>query len=422
MLRRLSLSLVFGSVFAVHAAPKDFQVRFEDLPKLVKERNENVAGARQSEMAARERTGYLKRSFLPSLSARVGRESAKIGTADRENLGFWSAEGRVNLFRGGRDKLEGEIIDARARASGAKAIKDYLTELKSARDSYWHLAATQLLVTELKDAIAKNQENIKGAKRRAGAGVTTGADSLHFELENTNLAQDLKKMEHDLDVLKNRLSVQIGHPDHKQIKIVAQFPHPPEAEFQEVETDMQKSPDLNLMRESAEIEKLGAEQASRWYLPRLDAYARHGIPTLGEDYTLAIRKETETVVGIDLSLDLGQVFHDRVAARAQTLESRAVASRISQKTKIIQATGHELQHDLKLLHELIHDADRDVEKAQNFLKLTQSEYTRGVKNGPDLLEAFSKLYGFRKRKIELNLEYQLAKAELESLTSEVNPL
>ena len=65
----------------------------------------------------------------------------------------------------------------------------------------------------------------------------------------------------------------------------------------------------------------------------------------------------------------------------------------------------------------MHDADRDVQKAQNFLRLTQSEYTRGVKNGPDLLEAFSKLYAFRKRKIELNLEYQLAKSELESLTS-----
>lgn len=414
-LSRFCLTVLLIFIYPAVGQNKALEVRFDDLPNLVRERNGNVTAARQVHSASMERTGYLKRSFLPTLSARTGAESAKVGSAPRENLNFWNVEGRINLFRGGRDKIEEEIVQSRTRASATQANRDFLNELKAARENYWHLAATQALIADLKEAILKNDDNVKGAKRRAGAGVTTGADGVQFELENTILVQDLKKLEQQEDVLKNRLSVLIGHNDHKNLGIDPKFPHPPEAEFQEKDFDMGTNPEVNILREHSSIESLRAKQAARWYVPKLDVYARFGLPSLGEDYTLAIRNETEFVSGVSLTLDLGQVFQDRVVERAQGLEASALSSRATQLSNTLRASSHELQHDLRLLHELIHDADRDVQKAQEFLRLTKSEYARGVKNGPDLLEAFSKLYGFRKRKIELNLEYQLAKSEFESL-------
>ena len=158
-----------------------------------------------------------------------------------------------------------------------------------------------------------------------------------------------------------------------------------------------------------------SRQAGRWYMPQVDVYASYGVPSMSEDHTLAIRQQTESIAGISLSLDLGHAFQDRAVEKAQALESKALASRGAFQKNSVRAQGHELQHDLRLLHELIHDADKNVQRAQEFLKLTRNEYARGAKNGPDLLEAFSKSYAFRRKKIELNLEYQLAKAELDAL-------
>lgn len=413
------ICLIFCFAFSISSFADDNSglVRFDDLPKLVKERNGNVAAARQVHNASKERTGYLKRSFLPTLSARVGTESAKIGASERENLGFWGAEGRVNLYRGGRDKIEDEIYEGKLRIAANRGIKDFLIEIKAARDNYWNLAAIEAMLINIREALQKNEDNIRSSRKRSGAGVTTGADAVQFELERTILTQELKKLEHEQDVLKSRLSVLIGFEDHSSLKINPEFPHPPEAEFQEKEMDLKSNPDLNALHESENLESLRAKQASRWYLPRLDVYARYGLPSLGDDYTLATRKETELVAGVSLSLDLGQVFQDRVMERAQGFEAKAVSSKIAQSASSLKATSHEIQHDLNLVHGLIHDADQDVQKAQDFLRLTQSEYGRGVKNGPDLLEAFSKYYAFKRRKIELHLEYQLAKSEFESLTS-----
>ncbi len=408
-------ALIF--LFMIPAFAADTILRVEDLPRLVRDHNENARGAELEHSAAKERTGYLRRSFLPRVSLRAGSETAKIGATPSDELGFWSAEAKVNVFSGGRDKIEEQILAARARTSGTEAIRDYNVELREARRVYWHLAATQLLIADAKEAIERNEENIKGAKQRAGAGVTTAADYVHFELEKTVLVKNLKRLEHEDDVLKSKLSVLIGFSDHKQLKIQNDFPHPPEAEFQERELKASSNPEVLLLRESETVGRLRARQAARWYLPKLDLYAKYSLPSLSEDRTLALRKETELITGVSLTLDLTQGFNDRANQHAQNFEAQAQAARARHKVKAVQSDSHELQHDLRMLHELLHDADRDVQKAQNFLRLTKSEYARGVKNGPDLLEAFLKLYEFRKRKIELNLEYQLAKAELEALSA-----
>ena len=231
------------------------------------------------------------------------------------------------------------------------------------------------------------------------------------------LVQNLKKLEHEDDVLRAQLAVLIGFEDHKQLRIEVNFPHPPEAEFQEHDLALEKSLEVSLLRENEAVERLRARQAGRWYLPKLDLYAKYGLPSLGDDYTRALRKETEFFAGVSLSINLGQAFQDRAVQNSQAYEAQGLFYKANQRAKSVQAKSHELQHDLRLLHELIHDADRDAQRAQDFLRLTKNEYARGVKNGPDLLEAFSKLYEFRRRTTELHLEYQLAKAEFESLSA-----
>jgi len=417
MVARICVLIVTVLGLPVWAQNQNVNLRFEELPKLVRARNGNVIGARQVHSAAQERTGYLKRSFLPNLSLRTGTESAKVGSAPQENQGYWSAEARMNVFSGGRDGLEEDILQHKVQTTKVQALKDYQNELKQARKIYWHLTATKLLISDTKEAIERNEENIKTARRRADAGVTTGADSVQFELEKTILAQNLKKLEHEDDVLRAQLTVLVGFEDHEQLRIEVNFPHPPEAEFQERDLVAETSLEVRLLRENEAVEKLRSRQAGRWYLPKLDLYAKYGLPSLEDDYTRALRKETEFFAGVSLSINLGQALQDRAVQNAQAYEAQGLSYRANQRAKSVQAESHELQHDLRLLHDLIHDADRDAQRAQDFLRLTKNEYARGVKNGPDLLEAFSKLHEFRRRKTELHLEYQLAKTDFESLSA-----
>lgn len=412
--RKLIFALFFLPMFT-WAQEGSLNVKFEDLPRLVNEKNGNVAAARNSHLAAKERTGFLRRSFLPTISARTGTESARVGSERHSNMNYWTAEGKINLFRGGRDKLEENILSRKSEMAGHEANREIQSEIRDARSTYWHLAAVELLLKDAKEAIEKNEDNIKSARRRVGAGVATGADAVQFDLEKTELVYEFKKLELEQDVLRNRLAVIIGHADHKRLRIEAQFPHPPESEFQEIPIHPEENLSVSIFKHREEIERMRSRQAGRWYMPQVDVYASYGVPSMSEDHTLAIRQQTESIAGISLSLDLGHAFQDRAVEKAQELESKALASRGAFQKNSVRAQGHELQHDLRLLHELIHDADKNVQRAQEFLKLTRIEYARGAKNGPDLLEAFSKSYAFRRKKIELNLEYQLAKAELDAL-------
>ncbi len=96
-------------------------------------------------------------------------------------------------------------------------------------------------------------------------------------------------------------------------------------------------------------------------------------------------------------------------------DAEALKRRAAHKERETIAMDHELRHDLSLMHELIHDADKDVTTAEKFLKLTEDEYRRGVKNGPDLLGAFQQLYDFRQRRTDLYRNYYETYAELQAL-------
>jgi outer membrane protein TolC len=127
--------------------------------------------------------------------------------------------------------------------------------------------------------------------------------------------------------------------------------------------------------------------------------------------------ENELLVGARLSLSLPEGLEGRSEAAAKRMEAQAMVTRAAHRARELKTEEAELRHDLKLLHELLHDSDKNIEKATSFLRLTQVEYVRGVKNGPDLLGALQKYIEFRDRKIHLHREYYETLAELTALVA-----
>lgn len=387
-------------------------IHFEDLPKLVRERNDNVRAAEIIHQAQKERSGYLTRSFLPKVSATAGHEKYQIGSDPSENQGYWMVEGRVNIYRGGRDKLESEVRHSNEKIAKYEFTRDYQSELKEARRSYWKLVSVGKLIKDRKEALKANENYIKSSRRRTGAGISTNADTLQFELHRTMLQQDIKKLTLEQDLLRNRLSVAIGWDEHETINVAEDFPHPPDNKPDVPPLKPEANTSLQIAAAQEKRERARSKQGKSWWLPHVDIYSSYGVPSLSDEHVLAVRKETEWTAGVQIGIDLGAGLETRNEGRAKELEAKAERLKSKHRQREVTAADHELRHDLILLHELIHDADRDISRAETFLKLTYSEYNRGVKNGPDLLEALKGLYEFRERRTSLYREYHETQSSL----------
>lgn len=409
------LSLLIFSVSAVGQSSDAGQtIAFEDLPRLVREKNENVQAAQSMLKAEQKRKGYLIRSFLPQISADYGGEEYKAGSNTLKRQSFWKVEGQINVYRGGRDGIENSIREKNADIAQTSLSSEYQQELKVARQLYWRLIAVTKLLSDKKEAIEKNDINLKAAQKRSGAGVATSADTLQFELKKTMLTQELKQLQLEQDLLKNKLSVSVGYDEHKSLQVKSEFAHP-EENLGLAALKPGQSLDVKILNQRESAMDLRRKQSSRWWQPRLDIYSSYGLPSLSDEYTRALTKENEWAAGVRISLNLGESYEMQNEASARAHETYALKKRSMQKERENVAMDHELRHDLTLLHELLHDADKDVVKAERFLKLTEEEYRRGVKNGPDLLTAFQQLYDFRQRRIDLYRNYYETYAELLAL-------
>jgi len=132
---------------------------------------------------------------------------------------------------------------------------------------------------------------------------------------------------------------------------------------------------------------------------------------LKEDFTDA-KDRQETVLGLRLSLSLGEALTSRAEQAALLAEAQAAKAQASFAKRSVENHIHSEMNELKLLHSFVHEADGNIKRAERYYQLTQSEYTRGVKNSPDVLGASEKVFEARKRRLEILRDFQIAKTHV----------
>ncbi len=415
----LIISVLTGLTLATSVG-EALSIRFEDLPRLVTEKNENVKASAFAMKAQSERTGFLARSFLPQLSASLGQEEFKTGSSPSAQQEYWRIEGSLNLYRGGRDKLENQIRNGQRELAGLNHSSEIQRELREAKRAYWQVLAIAKLIAERKEARDKNEANLKSARRRAGAGITTTADAAQFELHKLTLERDIKRLGLEHHRIVNLLSVALALDEHENIEVVGDFPAIESAT--PVKTlEVGKQIEVRNYQELQRVDELRASRLARWFLPRLDLYTSYGLPSLTDEYDRALRKQQEWTAGVRVTIDLGQSIEERREAGARSADASAAQMRGAHRLREVIANDHDLRQDIAVTADLIKDSENAVAQAQKFLKLTEAEYSRGAKNGPDLLEAFRTYFEFRERRIDYLREYFETKAQLESLVAGAEP-
>jgi predicted metallo-beta-lactamase superfamily hydrolase len=107
---------------------------------------------------------------------------------------------------------------------------------------------------------------------------------------------------------------------------------------------------------------------------------------------------------------------DQRESQARLSQAFATELKLEDHKAKLNAFVHELQSELPLRHELLHDAARNQQRAEDLLKLIADEYNRGIRNAAELLSAAEQRLGARRRFIEQTRDFYLTRSQLASLT------
>jgi len=409
------LFLILNFVSLISFAQGSVQLAYEDLPKLVKESNHLVKASKLETEAAGKRAGYFGRSLLPKIVAVGGDQNIKMGSAQSETQPFWKAEASINIFRGGKDRLEGDIRNKKTEQKKYQQISEYQDELYEARINYLHLEAIGELRKVHQDAIKTNEGHLHAARKRIRAGIATSADVLEFDLENTLLDHSVKEIEKDSRDFRNKLAVSLNVPAEREFILKNILLHPPDHDLSEKVISILNHSRILQLSLQTDILEFEAKKANRWWAPSLDLFSTYEQLTTRERSDPLASERRDFTFGFRFTLGWDEAFEYGRESSAKDFEAQASHLRAEHVKRELEAEMHELNHEMKLLHTLIHDSETAMKKASELLRLTMSEYNRGIKNGPDVLDVSRKLKDFKERDVELRLGFYKTQARLLSL-------
>ena len=389
-------------------------LNYDDLENLIKEQNKKVTAARLDLDASEMRLGYVKRSFIPTAQAFVGGEKFETGPYNVMTEPMYFIRGNLNLYRGGRDALEEKARKAQRKTFHAQAQQVLQGELFEVRNFFWDLVYLREIKLLLENAIKQNQGNLQKAQKRINAGLTTKVDRLEFEISETQLIQDLARIQVEISNTQREISALIGKAPETQYETITHIPHDhadPTAK-QTLNFALYRDVQLELAN-MANLESQG-DIFKRWWTPSFDLYAESILFNYRERSFTAQKDQVDNAIGIRLSFDFDGL-QQKTDGEALVARARASELRASQIKAETEADFNTAKQELLLLHELIHEGEKNVQKGAEYLDVTLSEYSKGVKNSPDVLSALLKNLEFRRRFAELRRDYAVTKARLQAM-------
>lgn len=389
-------------------------LKFEDLPQLIETRNKKATAAALDLNASKMRLGYFRRSYLPRIEAVAGRERFSTGPYETMNEPFYSFRGTINLYRGGRDQLEDKARKAESQGFSALREQTFQSELFEARQLYWDLVFLRESRKLYYDGLEQSRQNLAKAQRLITAGLATKVDRLEFEVSGMQLRQDLARIEVEISKIQRQLAALLGHPAETEYATIERIPHFHDDKTPSETMDFALFRDVRLEQANQLTLEASSQILKRWWVPNLDVYGESTLFTFREREYFTERDRVDTAIGITLSLSFDG-FQQKIDGEAQAARARASGLRAQQIRSEAEALFNTAKQELKLIHDLIHEGEKNVEKGQEYLSAVLSEYSRGVKNSPDVLAAILKNLEFRKRFAELRRDYAVANARIESM-------
>lgn len=403
-----ALTLAYGSVAMASA----IELSFDGL-KVLLERNSKVEASRLEVEASKNRQGALLRSFLPSVELYGAQESFKTGPQPQKNQPTFGAEVKMNVFNGGRDLLRSEIQALQKEKKEFQRARVFSEELQKARSLFWEILYIQERIELIESTIKVNGQNLASAERRIRSGVATESDRFEFEMKAVDLKQDLNESKLKLSNQKRELAGVLNlETPVEEMRFPKVLTH--EHNFEEILKHSSQDQEFlfkeNELQASATLADARSQGRSWW--PKIDAYAAYNQFNQREEDFVQASDRTETVVGLRMTLSVPAGLESNQEASALRREAEAQRRLAAYERREIAIQVENKLSELRLRHDQVHDTEENIQRAERYYKLTQSEYSRGVKNSPDVLGASDKLFDMKHKRLEIIKDFQISKTQI----------
>jgi outer membrane protein len=360
--------------------------------------------------------GRLTRSFLPTVSLSYGREKFTTGPYHSLNQPFGGVEAEINIFNSGKDKIESTIRDNQAEIAKIDATlvrSQVLAELKKAMSHYAYLLEIKTITN---NAMTLNEENLKSAKKRINAGLASETDSLDFRQQKIQFAQEISTLDYELGVTQRLISTLLGNDPNDGLMAQFSNEHPDHSDESKLNFTGK-----SLIVKKAELNKeatyLEYRKDKRWWAPRLDLYGYALRFTQKEREYTPSDERNDVTFGFKFSLPIFDGGEGYTGTQATKALVQARRSEVRSQELVLQRQSLDALKKLELAHALIHGAEENVQIMNAYRKGVLSEYSKGVKNSPDVLQASQRWIEANIRNAEVKKNYQFAKVEAEYLSS-----
>lgn len=388
------------------------RVEYDDIPRLVRDGNRGVVAAGLAVDAEAAREGDLRRSFLPVLGFEGGYESFTTGAYGAQSQSYGVLEGRLSLYRGGRDRWRENFQRSIAAGARAAAGTGEARSVEVARRNFLLLVHAREVAGIVAEAREENEGLLERAERRIRRGLATEADRLEFEIAASQLKEDAESYAHSQVQLTLTLSAAVGLDPVGGLETPLALDHRHDDELLARPFDPGGHPDVAALTARRDGSLAQAALAERWWAPQIEAYAGHHLYTQRErDYRSSALRD-DFVVGGRLALRLFDGGAEHAEARASRLEAEGIGAGLSQLRRDLGARVRVVVEELKHDHELVHFAEERIAMARRYFSATLDEYDRGVKNSLDVLSAARRLSDYRRELAERKRDYQLTRAIL----------
>jgi outer membrane protein TolC len=363
--------------------------------------------------AADARRGTLKRSFLPTLMARAGRESFTLGPGSARTQNYATLEASVNVYNGGRDKFQDRAREA-SYAAGMADSDDVRRHVLSRTRDLWnawrhHHEAVKILTETLK----QNEVHLKAAEKRVRAGLTTEADTLDFRQYALELEQELAREEEEVDDHGKLLAAVLGLAELPSLPVSPNHAHDDTLLNEPFSADAH--PKTRAVLADAETLKANSTRSNRWWTPRVDVYGALTHYSDRQQFFANNSQREDMAVGAMVTVPLFDGGEARRETRALEHTRRGEELYAVQLKRELAAEHEKALVHVKLTHNLLHKAAESKKLAERYMTVTLSEYQRGVKTSPDVREANERLANTRLSEAQTQWDHETARANLMGL-------
>ncbi len=405
--------ILFITLLSFHAQAASLSVNHDNIKSLLESRNQNLAALRLELKAVQNQQGSFARSFLPSLEMYTAEETFKVGREEQLRQPEYGAELRINLFNGGRDYLESQARDLDTAQKKSESERIFSETLLLARTHYWNLLYTQELLKQIQLTLDTTEQNLKLATKRIQSGVATQTDRFEFEMKTTDLNQELKELQLSYQMQLKELGLLLNLQRGETLQLPAKIEHL--HDFENLLSHNEKDHDFLFqeIQHQAKASDLRAKKESRAFWPKVEAYAAYNQFNQREEIEFLNSKDrTESVIGLKMTISLSQGLESERQAASEKLKAQALKLYAENKKQEVEIHIENEMDELRLKHEQIHAAEENSLRAEKYYILTKSEYSRGVKNSPDVLGATEKLFETKKKHLEIIRDFQIAKSHV----------